>query len=125
MDNRQDIANDVMDNREDMWNDISSPGWAWAAGAAVATLPAICTPVVCQDTTYYYSDGHYLEPCYQGDEVAYVVTAPAPGTVICGGLPAETVAQVVDGVEYQFCAGVYYAPDPQSGPDCYVVVASE
>ncbi len=122
MDHRDDLAQDVMDHREEIVDSITAPGWVWAAGAAVATLPALTQPVVYQSTTYYYTDGHYLEPVYSGDDVAYMVTYPAPGTVVCGGLPAETQVIDVNGQAVYFCADVHYMPSPESGPDCFVVV---
>jgi hypothetical protein len=140
-DNRQEIADNVMDHREDIadtvsdnWRDhglddvdidIYAPGWAWATGAAVVTLPAVTTPLFYNDTTYYYTDGHYLEPTYAGDQVVYVVTQPEPGTVVCDGLPSGYETTVVDGVTYYGYGGVWYEAYPEGGPNCYVVVPSQ
>lgn len=122
LDHRQDLAGDVMDHREDLWDDINSPNWQWAVGAAVLTPPAVYQPVVYENTTYYYCDGHYLEPVYAGDDVSYMVTYPATGTEYCGDLPAETQIVDVNGYTYYVYADVYYSPNPDDGPDCYVVV---
>ena len=85
--NRYDVAAQAVTNRGMYYNNISSPGWAWAAGAAVSTLPAGCATVNSGNTTYYYSDGHYLEPVYSGNNVSYQVATPPVGTVVCQELP--------------------------------------
>jgi hypothetical protein len=128
-DNRRDTANDLMNHREDMvdaigdiYDDVRAPGWSWAVGAAVVALPPVYHPVVYQNTTYYYSDGHYLEPVYCGDDVTYMVTLPAIGTIYCGGLPSDAQVLYVNGNPVYVYEDVCYAPYPESGPDCYIVV---
>jgi hypothetical protein len=39
----------------------------------LGSLPQNSQPVVINNQTYYMSDGHYLQPCYQGSQLQYCV----------------------------------------------------
>ncbi len=47
-----------------------------ATGTRVVVLPSGCTTVVKYGVEYYYCDGTYYRPYYDGDEVVYVVEKP-------------------------------------------------
>ena len=44
-----------------------------AAGAVAASLPYSAQPVVVNNQNYYFADGTYYQPCYQGADVNYCV----------------------------------------------------
>lgn len=46
-----------------------------AVGSVAATLPPSYQTVVVSGQNYYYANGAYYQPCYQGAEVSYCVVA--------------------------------------------------
>jgi hypothetical protein len=44
-----------------------------AVGTWVRVIPSDCTIVVAYDIEYYFCDGSYYEPYYEGDEIVYLV----------------------------------------------------
>jgi hypothetical protein len=68
------------------WGAYTGAGWGAAAagaavgaaaglaiGASVAYLPEAAQPVVVNDQYYYFADGTYYQPCYEGADVNYCV----------------------------------------------------
>ncbi|MEE8055920.1 MAG: DUF6515 family protein [Gammaproteobacteria bacterium] len=52
-------------------------GGAVTTGSSVYTLPPGCVAVIHNAATYYYCDGIYYQPYYQGNQLVYVpVEAP-------------------------------------------------
>ena len=47
-----------------------------SGGTRIYVLPAGCTTVIENNITYYYCDGIYYRPYYEGDTVVYVEENP-------------------------------------------------
>jgi hypothetical protein len=101
---------------EDEWNTWENEeAWKVAAGVTVgiaigtmiAQPPPTYTTIYVSSSPYYYAEGVWYEPVYNGTTVVYQVMQAPVGAVIAT-LPPGCTVTTIGNVSYQQCTGVYY-----------------